>query len=517
MVGYATNASSRGRAFVWSNGTMTDLGTLGGAHSTANAINNLGHVVGSASVNTSQQTHAVLWSDGATIDLTPGVEQGVANGINNLGQVVGTRNHWIAFLWDRGVSTDLPHLGGGGGFAADINDAGQAVGAWYTTIVTALGPMPHAVLWHNGTTTDLGVLPGEEDSGASAINSVGQIVGSSGRTDPDTYEVRSRAFLYENGAMTPLPVPSTEAYASDINDDGVVVGTMRAAGGAGKYHAYVYKDGVVTNLNSLIPAGSGLHLAYAYGINNAGQIAGVALGVQGRYHAVLLTPAAPGTPVIDIADASITEGHAGTKSVDLTIRLSTASSHPIAVSYSTANGVAVTGSDYQAASGTVTFEAGQTSKTISVLVNGDRVGEANESFLVNLSQASDGALIGDGQGVATIVDDEPRVSINDVARNEGHSGSGAFTFTVSLSSSSTAAIQVPFSTANASARSGEDYVAKSGVLSFGPGETTKTIAVTVQGDRTREGNEVFSVNLGGATGAFVSDGQGDGVIRNDDR
>ena len=88
--------------------------------------------------------------------------------------------------------------------------------------------MPHAFLWQNGVMTDLGVLPGDEDSGAAAINNLGQIVGSSGRTDPDTYETTSRSFLYENGVMTALPVPSSESYAGDINDSGVVVGTMRA-------------------------------------------------------------------------------------------------------------------------------------------------------------------------------------------------------------------------------------------------------------------------------------------------
>ena len=123
--------------------------------------------------------------------------------------------------------------------------------------------MPHAFLWQNGVMTDLGVLPGDEDSGAAAINNLGQIVGSSGRTDPETYESTYRSFLYENGVMTALPVPSSESYAGDINDSGVVVGTMRAGGGFSNYHAYIYADGVVTNLNSLIPSGSGLHLLYA--------------------------------------------------------------------------------------------------------------------------------------------------------------------------------------------------------------------------------------------------------------
>ena len=78
---------------------------------------------------------------------------------------------------------------------------------------------------------------------------------------------------------------------------------MRAAGGFSKWHAYIYADGVVTNLNSLIPAGSGLHLTCGTAINNAGQIVGMAFDAQGRHHAYLLTPLTPGTPVVSIGDA----------------------------------------------------------------------------------------------------------------------------------------------------------------------------------------------------------------------
>ena len=211
---------------------------------------------------------------------------------------------------------------------------------------------------------------------------------------------------------------------------------MRAGGGFSNWHAYIYADGVVTNLNSLIPSGSGLHLLYANGINNAGQIVGVAYDSRGSYHAFLLTPVAPGTPVVNIGDASVTEGHTGTRSANLTVTLSPASSQPVTVSYSTANGSAAAGSDYQSASGTVTFDAGQTTKTISVLVNGDRAGELNETFMVNLGLAAGNAVLGDAQGVGTIVDDEPRVSINSVTKNEGNSGTTQFVFTVSLSSAS---------------------------------------------------------------------------------
>jgi hypothetical protein len=130
----------------------------------------------------------------------------------------------------------------------------------------------------------------------------------------------------------------------------------------------------------------------------------------------------------------------------------------------------------------VTFDAGQTTKTISVLVNG--AGEPNETFLVNLGQAVPvgSAVIADGQGVGTIVADEPRVNINSVSKNEGNSGTTQFVFTVSLSPASNAAVSLNFATANGSAKSVDDYDARAGVLAFNAGETSKTVAVTVKGD-----------------------------------
>ena len=119
------------------------------------------------------------------------------------------------------------------------------------------------------------------------------------------------------------------------------------------YHACIYADGVVTNLNSLIPAGSGLHLVYASGINNAGQIVGMAYDSRGSYHAFLLTPVAPGTPVVNIGDASVTEGHSGTRSANLTVTLSPASSQPVQFPTARPTAAPSAGGDYQSASGTV--------------------------------------------------------------------------------------------------------------------------------------------------------------------
>ncbi len=519
VVGYATTAASQARGYIWRNGAMTDLGTLAGTSSVAYGINAQGAAVGRSTIGTNSTTHAVLWENGTKIDLTPGAVSGTsaANAINNARQIVGTAGNGSGFLWEDGVLTVLGHLGGGAAYAADINENGQIVGSSNTNIViNELGPLVHAFVWNEGVMTDLGMLPGDEESGAAAINNLGQIVGSSSVTDPLTYATTSRSILYENGVMVALAVPSSESYASDINDAGMVVGTMRTGVFHSNFDAYIYADGVATNLNTLVPSGSGLHLVTATGINSAGQIVGWAVDSRNAYHAFLLTPIVAGTPAINVADNSVIEGNSGAHELRFTVALGASATQAVTVSYSTANATATAPGDYAATSGLLTFEPGQTTRTVSVQVNGDRIGEPDEVILLNLSQPS-GATIGDGQGRGTITDDEPRASVGDVAKNEGNSSTTQFVFTVGLSAPSTAATSVNFATADGSAKAGEDYDARTGTVTFNAGETTKTIAITVRGDRKSELNEVFWVNLSGGAGVFLGDWSGSGTIRNDDR
>jgi hypothetical protein len=122
-----------------------------------------------------------------------------------------------------------------------------------------------------------------------------------------------------------------------------------------------------------------------------------------------------------ISDATLIEGNAGTTNALVTVRLSGNSNPPVSVNYSTANGTALAGSDYQAVSGTLTFKKGETSKSMVVPVIGDRLHETDETFFVNLNSPTNG-VIADGHGVATIVDDEPRISIGRAFATEGNDG-----------------------------------------------------------------------------------------------
>jgi hypothetical protein len=231
------------------------------------------------------------------------------------------------------------------------------------------------------------------------------------------------------------------------------------------------------------------------------------------------TPQPPPPPALRIGDRSVTEGNTGTASATFTVTLSAASTQPVTVAYTTGNGSATAGSDYQAASGTLTFAPGQTSKTVTVPVIGDRSAEPNETFVVNLSSPTN-ATIADAQGIGTIVDDEPRITINDVSKAEGRNGQTTqFTFTVSLSAAYDEPVTVSYRTVDGTASSGRsgDYDAKSGTITFAPGETTKTITIQVKGDNKRESNETFYLDLFGlSSNALFTRNRGIGTILNDD-
>jgi hypothetical protein len=224
-------------------------------------------------------------------------------------------------------------------------------------------------------------------------------------------------------------------------------------------------------------------------------------------------------PPLTISDVSRLEGNSGTTAFVFTVSIPAAISQTVSVNYATADGSATAAdNDYQPQSGTLTFAPGETSKTVTVLVNGDRLAEPVETFFVNLTEPAN-AVITDPQGMGTIVNEEPSVSISDVTRWEGNTGTTLFAFIVSLSPAYSGApvdgqVTVNFATADGSATAGSDYQATSGTLTIPAGQTTGTITVLVNGDRLPEPKETFFVTLSnlnygfagsGATGTILDD------------
>ncbi|NEP56504.1 MAG: tandem-95 repeat protein, partial [Symploca sp. SIO2G7] len=224
-------------------------------------------------------------------------------------------------------------------------------------------------------------------------------------------------------------------------------------------------------------------------------------------------------PQLAVADVSVVEGDAGTTQMLFTVSLSAASDQPVTVEYTSQDGTAVAGQDYQAVSGTLTFEpGGALSQTIAVLVQGDTVDELDESVILNLSNATN-AEITDTQGIGTIEDNDPlpQLAVADVSVVEGDTGTTQMLFTVSLSAASNLPVTVEYASQDGTAIAGQDYEAVNGTLTFEPGGAlSQTVAVLVQGDTVDELDEAVILNLSNATNAEIADTQGIGTIEDND-
>jgi hypothetical protein len=223
---------------------------------------------------------------------------------------------------------------------------------------------------------------------------------------------------------------------------------------------------------------------------------------------------------LSINDASVTEGNSifSPPVAVFTVSLNTPSEKPISVQYAVQPGTATADTDYSNTSGTLDFQPGTISRTISVGISPDIVFEPDETFTVNLSNPTN-ATIADGSGQGTILNDDPKpsITIGGAFRNEGAAGtSGNALFTVTLSNPSSQTITVAYATADVNATAGVDYTATSGTLTFSPSETLKTIPVPVLGDNIDEVNETFVVNLTNPTNATISTAQANGIIQDDD-
>ncbi len=365
--------------------TIVDLGDLGGGSSQAEGINSLGQVVG-YSKTASGEDHAFLYSNGTMTDLGSLASSSYAFGINDSGTVVGYNSDdatgkSIAFEYSDGVMTSLGSLQGESGFsfAFGVNKSGEVVG--YST--TASGG-EDAFLYYGGTMTDLGGLATDSQgnslgSQATAINDSGQIVGFAGVLTDNGDGVADHAFIDSGGTMTDLGA-GDGSTALGINNAGQVIGVWASgyyvesngvftnlsalpAGindngdivGYSQNNPYLYTNGQTIALSSLLPANSGWTLTNAVAINNSDQIVGTGT-YQGKQQAYLLTlNAAKASPtlVTTASPAAITLHGSGSPTL-------------------TDSAVLSGGSD---PTGTITFTlsgpSGNTVDTESVKVDGD--------------------------------------------------------------------------------------------------------------------------------------------------
>ena len=248
------------------------------------------------------------------------------------------------------------------------------------------------------------------------------------------------------------------------------------------------------------------------------------LSTDGTSHNIAITiegadEVVPGT--LDIGDVTMDEGDSGTTNFTFTVTRSGGSDGAVGASWfmsvSSANAADFTAFPQ---TGTVSFADGETSRTITITVQGDTDLEGDNSFTVQLTDPTGGATIGDFQGLGIITnDDQPgQLDIGDATMAEGDSGTTNLTFTVTRSGGSDGAVSASwFMSVNDATAADFTFFPQTGTVNFAHGETSATITITVQGDTDYENDESFTVQLHDATGgATIGDFQGLGIITNDD-
>ena len=314
-------------AVLWLGKLKLDIGTpgLGGPNSIAFGDNDGFQSAGEAETSTPDpngedfcgfRTHLTclpfLWQDGKMIQLpTLGGNNGAATAISNRGEVAGFAEdptpdpgcpapqvlHFEPVVWEKGVIHELPTVGGDpDGITYLINDSGEVVGGSGTcatfnpNVLNNLLPV-HALLWEKGKAIDLGNLGGQTGQAggniAFGINNQDQVVGNSDLPGDTTFH----AFLWTKKAgMQDLGTLSGDvaSLSISINDAGTIVGASLDA--SFNPRAFLWEKGMMTDLNTLIAGDSPLYLLTGCSINSRGEITGLGLTSTGEIHTYLASP-----------------------------------------------------------------------------------------------------------------------------------------------------------------------------------------------------------------------------------
>jgi probable HAF family extracellular repeat protein len=287
-----------GHAFLWSSGTMQDLGTLNGVFSIAYGADNAGHVTG-YSLDSQGVLTAFLWTQGTgmkPLGALPGATYSYGYEINSHGVIAGSSNSAtskgkiFAVLWTKSGSKykiqKLPPLRGAVvTLSGALNDSGEVAGLYF---FGKGAQQYHGFIWTQAKgTVDLGTLKGATDSNANAINSAGTVTGYSttaGSTNWMAVNWDASGKIQRLGILA----GDVSSAGEGINDGGQVVGFSANASGASRAILWTKALGM-QDLNTLIPANSGWSLIFASAINRKGQITGYGT-INGENHGFLLTP-----------------------------------------------------------------------------------------------------------------------------------------------------------------------------------------------------------------------------------
>jgi hypothetical protein len=242
-------------------------------------------------------------------------------------------------------------------------------------------------------------------------------------------------------------------------------------------------------------------------------MAALAQNDQSESMTVIIKPGPPpGNVVVSIADVSAGESK-GT--LVFPVSLSEVSKHVVTITYQLGDATAEAGSDYEASAGALTIQAGSQSAEIPVTILDDALNEADETFVVELTEVANAAMER-SQATGTIRDNDelPTLSISDAAAEE-LSETMTMSFTVTLSPPSGREVSVDFTTVDDTAVAGADYTATQGTLTIPAGttEVTLDVAITLDEERT-EGDEHFFVTLQNPRQAELENVQGQGTIQN---